>query len=102
MKPSVIIAGFGKYTHVFLDNREIGRGVSDLIYSAKNADGEPSPTLKLLEVDLRNFIWEGATFEEELVNLGVTEEEIRKARERLEAKKAAWTKESVKAAEDTD
>lgn len=102
VKPNIIIASFGKSTRVFLDGKEIGEGVGDLIYSARNDEGELSPTLKLLKVDLRNFTWEGATFEEELVGLGVTEEGIRKARESLEAKRAALSEsESAKAAGNT-
>lgn len=76
MKPEIIIMGVGKRTRVFLDGREIGGGVSNLIYSARNSQGEFSPTLKLLEVDLQQFTWEGMTFEETLAALGVNVQNI--------------------------
>lgn len=76
MKPEIIIMGIGKHTHVFLDGREIGGGVSNLIYSACNSEGELSPTLKLLEVDLQHFTWEGMTFEETLAALGMNVQNI--------------------------
>ena len=76
MKPEIIIMGVGNRTHVFLDGREIGGGVSNLIYSARNSKGEFCPTLKLLEVDLRYFTWEGMTFEETLAALGLNVQNI--------------------------
>jgi len=55
MIPKLIIASIGKGTRVFLDGKDISRGVTDIIYSARNKDGELSPTLRLLEVDANNF-----------------------------------------------
>lgn len=76
MKPEILIMGVGKRTHVFLDGRAIGGGVSNLIYSARNSQGEFAPTLKLLEVDLQHFTWEGMTFEETLAELGLNAQDI--------------------------
>ena len=55
MIPKLIIATIGKGTRVFLDGKDVSRGVTDIIYSARSKEGELKPTLKLLEVDANNF-----------------------------------------------
>lgn len=55
MIPKLIIATIGKGTRVFLDGKDVSRGVTDIIYSARNQEGKLKPTLKLLEVDVNEF-----------------------------------------------
>lgn len=55
MVPKLMIMTVGKTTQVFLDGKRIGDGVKDLIYSARNSEGELNPTLKLLEIDINKF-----------------------------------------------
>ena len=55
MIPKLMIATVGKCTRVFLDGKDISQGVTDIVYSARNKEGELRPTLGLLEVDVNNF-----------------------------------------------
>ena len=55
MIPKLMIATVGKYTRVFLDGKDISQGVTDIVYSARNKEGELKPTLRLLEVDANKF-----------------------------------------------
>lgn len=65
MKPKFAIATIENSTYVFLDGKCISGGVTDLIYSAKNEQGNLKPTLKLLEVDINEFSFEdGISLEE--------------------------------------
>lgn len=55
MIPKLMIATVGKCTRVFLDGKDISQGVTDIVYSARNKEGELRPTLGLLDVDVNNF-----------------------------------------------
>lgn len=55
MIPKLMIATVGKCTRVFLGGKDISQGVTNIVYSATNIEGELRPTLRLLEVDVNNF-----------------------------------------------
>ena len=55
MIPKLMIATVGKCTRVFLGGKDVSQGVTDIVYSARNKEGELRPTLRLLEVDVNNF-----------------------------------------------
>lgn len=55
MIPKLMIATVGKCTRVFLGGKDVSKGVTDIVYSARNKEGELRPTLRLLEVDVNNF-----------------------------------------------
>lgn len=52
--PKLAIVTVGKSTHVFLDGRCISEGLTDLKYSARNAQGEICPTLNM-QIDVDKF-----------------------------------------------
>lgn len=71
MIPKLVIATLGNATNVFLEGKQIGKGVRGLVYSAQDEDGNLKPTLKLLEVDVNEFSLEnGKNLEEFLKDIG--------------------------------
>ena len=40
MIPKLIIATLGKSTRVFFDGKDISQGITDIVYSARNKEGE--------------------------------------------------------------
>lgn len=71
MVPKLVIATLGNKTNVFLEGKQIGKGVRGLVYSAQDEDGNLKPTLKLLEVDVNEFSLEnGKNLEEFLKDIG--------------------------------
>lgn len=53
--PKFAIITDGNTTQAFLDGKNIGGAVGDLIYSARDSQGNIKPTLRLLDIDIRNF-----------------------------------------------
>lgn len=77
MLPKLVIATLGNTTNVFLEGKQIGKGVENLVYSARDNDGNLNPTLKLLEVNVNGFSLEGGkTLEDFLNDIGETREKL--------------------------
>lgn len=75
MIPKLVIATLGNTTNVFLEGKQIGKGVEGLIYSACDNEGNLKPTLKLLEVNVNDFSLEsGKSLEDFLKAVGETRE----------------------------
>ena len=45
MIPKLIISTIGKGTRVFLDGKDISKGVTDIVYSARSKEGELRPIM---------------------------------------------------------
>ena len=75
MIPKLVIATLGNKTNVFLEGKQIGKGVKGLVYSARDKEGNLKPTLKLLEVNVNEFSLEsGKSLEEFFTDIGEARE----------------------------
>lgn len=53
--PDIVVIGEGEATNIIIKGMEFGNCIRDFEYSARNSNGDLSPTVKLIEVSVENF-----------------------------------------------